>query len=489
MLYYKHIFSLYMQKKYLEILVDRQNEKGPDIFHEILVILHKAYSGKNNWDSFTFEVTKLWNRIRFFIICSEKYSWFLKNQIYAHFNNVEIYEISDYLEAIPNDKISVWKIGVSKHYLYSLKTFEDPSVSVWKLGVIDPFSSLTWALSKTWKYTLNTFQVNFRPVNSKNWKKDAKKKIQILSSDSPQFIKDLLLHPGFPYLKLIFSPFILLAKFLRLILWIWASQEADNTQVLERESQDLRSDLQDNPDSIDPKFLPKLRSEWFEIDVNLICAWEDQFEVEASIKEIASTLSVYSNFGQNSFKLDYISHEVIDIESAKQRKITRWNIVSSAELSWLVHLPTSYVTTPYINWVSSRAFEPPSNLPIIDPDLDDDIHPQSILTPVWKTNFRGTDMSFGISPDDRRRHMYIIGKTWMWKSVLLENMIMDDIHKGRWVAVIDPHGDLAEWIIGLIPKSRTNQTIIFDPSDTDWPIAFNMLENISDDQRSFVASW
>jgi hypothetical protein len=54
--------------------------------------------------------------------------------------------------------------------------------------------------------------------------------------------------------------------------------------------------------------------------------------------------------------------------------------------------------------------------------------------------------------------------------------------------VIDPHGDLAEGVIGLIPKNRTNQTIIFDPSDKDWPIAFNMLENISDDQRSFVAS-
>lgn len=54
--------------------------------------------------------------------------------------------------------------------------------------------------------------------------------------------------------------------------------------------------------------------------------------------------------------------------------------------------------------------------------------------------------------------------------------------------MIDPHGDLAEAVIGHIPKNRTNQTIIFDPSDRDWPIAFNMLENISDDQRSFVAS-
>jgi len=87
------------------------------------------------------------------------------------------------------------------------------------------------------------------------------------------------------------------------------------------------------------------------------------------------------------------------------------------------------VTTPYINWVTSRAFEPPTNLPIIDPDLTDAIHPQSALTPIGKTNFRGTDISFGISSDDRRRHMYIIGKTGMGKSVLLENMILDDIEK------------------------------------------------------------
>lgn len=71
-------------------------------------------------------------------------------------------------------------------------------------------------------------------------------------------------------------------------------------------------------------------------------------------------------------------------------------ILSSSELSGLVHLPTNYVKTPYINWVSSRAFEPPSNLPIIDPNLEDDIIPTSPLTPIGKTNFRGTDMSFGM---------------------------------------------------------------------------------------------
>jgi hypothetical protein len=62
--------------------------------------------------------------------------------------------------------------------------------------------------------------------------------------------------------------------------------------------------------------------------------------------------------------------------------------LSTNELSGLVHLPTSYVKTPQINWVAARAFEPPSNLPIIDPDLTDDIDPETINTPLGITNFR-----------------------------------------------------------------------------------------------------
>ncbi|MDP5039094.1 MAG: type IV secretion system DNA-binding domain-containing protein, partial [Candidatus Gracilibacteria bacterium] len=89
---------------------------------------------------------------------------------------------------------------------------------------------------------------------------------------------------------------------------------------------------------------------------------------------------------------------------------------------------------------------------------------------------------------DRRRHMYIIGKTGMGKSTLLENMIIDDIKKGRGVAVIDPHGDLSENVIGHIPKSRTNQTIIFDPSDREWPIAFNMLDGVDKELKPLIAS-
>ena len=84
--------------------------------------------------------------------------------------------------------------------------------------------------------------------------------------------------------------------------------------------------------------------------------------------------------------------------------------------------------------------------------------------------------------------MYIIGKTGMGKSTLLENMIYDDIMKGRGVGLVDPHGDLAETIIACIPKSRTNDVILFDPSDAKFPIAFNMLEQVTPELRPIVAS-
>ena len=76
----------------------------------------------------------------------------------------------------------------------------------------------------------------------------------------------------------------------------------------------------------------------------------------------------------------------------------------------------------------------------------------------------------------------------MGKSTLLENMIYSDILAGRGVGLIDPHGDLAETILASIPKSRTNDIVLFDPSDVEYPIAFNMLESPSPELRPIVGS-
>ncbi len=105
-----------------------------------------------------------------------------------------------------------------------------------------------------------------------------------------------------------------------------------------------------------------------------------------------------------------------------------------------------------------------------------------------QTNFRNSKHNFGIKTDDRRRHMYLIGKTGMGKSTVLENMIIQDIQAGHGVCVIDPHGDLVEKIVDFIPPHRINDVVYFNPADLDYPIAFNVLESVDEDQRHLVVS-
>jgi len=105
-----------------------------------------------------------------------------------------------------------------------------------------------------------------------------------------------------------------------------------------------------------------------------------------------------------------------------------------------------------------------------------------------QTTFRNQFKKFGIKADDRRRHMYLIGKTGMGKSTIQENMIVGDIRAGHGIAVVDPHGDLAEKIIEYIPSDRINDVVYFNPADMDYPIAFNVLEQVEPHLRHLVAS-
>lgn len=104
-----------------------------------------------------------------------------------------------------------------------------------------------------------------------------------------------------------------------------------------------------------------------------------------------------------------------------------------------------------------------------------------------KTNFRNQQRKFGIKLDDRRRHMYIIGKTGMGKTTLIENMLVQDIKNGHGLAFLDPHGDSVEKVMENIPPERINDIIYFNPADMQYPIAFNILESVEDEYKHLVA--
>jgi hypothetical protein len=110
------------------------------------------------------------------------------------------------------------------------------------------------------------------------------------------------------------------------------------------------------------------------------------------------------------------------------------------------------------------------------------------ITFLGQTTFRNEMKRFGIKTDDRRKHMYILGKTGTGKTELMLNMALQDIKGGSGVGFIDPHGETAEKLLDFVPKERINDVIYFNPADTDFPIAFNVLEEVDSSRRYVVSS-
>lgn len=463
---------------FYEILASRENIESPSAFELVFTSLHKVYdeihSKHKVRDTFSFEIAKVGNKIRFFVSSPEKYAKYLRSQIFAHYKDLEINEVKDYLSHIPTDKFQVGVMDLSKHHLYPIKdieTLQEPGAKT----QIDPFAAITSTLAQSSNLSITVFQVVFHPIDDASWKKDVDYQIEIITSKYPKAIKKALLSKYYKYAKIAAYPVFGIMKVGKWVVnpFSWADEIVESADPTQKEEWEW----------LKIHFYKKVSHPGYEVSVNLVYVGEEKNAWRLAIKELSATTGIYSAFANNSLRTVHLGSDEKMIHQVKKRNLTSHFILNTKELAGLVHIPTSYVTTPSINWLGSRAFEPPLNLPVAN--LQDS---KSTITPLWKTNFRGNSTAFGILPDDRRRHIYIIGKTWMGKSTLLENMIISDMNAGRWVAVVDPHGDLAEAVIWHIPKNRTNHTIIFDPSDKHWPISFNMLEDINPEHRSLVAS-
>src|SRR5947208_6788996 len=100
----------------------------------------------------------------------------------------------------------------------------------------------------------------------------------------------------------------------------------------------------------------------------------------------------------------------------------------------------------------------------------------------------GSDSPFGIRCEDARHHTYIIGKTGSGKTTLLRNMILQHLYLGHGLALLDPHGDLADELLDHFPTARADDLVYFNPGDLEFPIGLNLLANIPQDDRHLVAS-
>ena len=153
-----------------------------------------------------------------------------------------------------------------------------------------------------------------------------------------------------------------------------------------------------------------------------------------------------------------------------------WNtsILNAEELATIFHLPNKMVETPHIHWLNAKRAPAPAEIP-------------SSGLYLGKSRYRGLTRDIYISPADRQRHMYIIGKTGTGKSEFLKEMILQDIREGKGVCFIDPH-DTVEQILEMIPPERAEDVIYFNPSDTERPLGMNIMEADTEEQQHFVVS-
>ncbi len=156
-------------------------------------------------------------------------------------------------------------------------------------------------------------------------------------------------------------------------------------------------------------------------------------------------------------------------------RFAKLSVLTADELASIFHFPNKSIETPYITWLSSKRAPAPEKIPTSGLYLG-------------KSVFRGVDRPVYVAEDDRRRHMYIIGRTGTGKSELLKSMMLQDVLSGKGLCFIDPHGDAAEEMLELIPANRAEDVIYFDPSDISRPFGLNMLEAYTEQQKHFVVA-
>lgn len=220
----------------------------------------------------------------------------------------------------------------------------------------------------------------------------------------------------------------------------------------------------------------KVSKPGFNTVVRIVVSSSTEETAKAHLENIVNAFTQYSS--QNSFTKNKLRMKGAFMTDFIYRYFPMWgqtSVLTSEELATIFHFPNKAISTPGIFWVSAKRAPVPANVP------EKGLY-------LGKSVFRGLSRPVAIDRDDRRRHMYIIGKTGTGKTEFLKQMIMQDINNGEGLAVIDPHGDLIEDILKLTPPQRAEDIILFDPSDTNRPMGFNMLDAQTEEQRHFVVS-
>lgn len=334
---------------------------------------------------------------------------------------------------------------LKKSYVYPIATYQESKR--------DAAGALLNALSTVTRDDGVAVQVMFRPA-SESWTKnsvDAANKIKKDKGDKGSGIGG------------IFKPMNLMEA-------LWKPPE---TKEIKPEDKQLTSLEQSLVEAIEEK----TRYPGFEMLIRVVVSSNTAARSQALLKNILAAFALFDSTTNNGFKFS-VSKDIEELVTAYIFRFfpqtVKQNILNSVELATIFHLPDKDdIPTSQVKRQMTKQVDGPT-----------EVMDEGFL--IGYNEFRGTKKQIRLKTDDRRKHTYFIGKTGTGKSSLLENLAFQDMMDGKGFAFIDPHGDSAEKLLGVVPKERVEDVIYFNPGDMENPVGLNLFEFETQDQRDFL---
>ena len=445
----------------IRIDVPRNNEKAPLAAEQMFAAIHGVYADSALFQyQLSFEIVARDKYIQFFVFIPVHLKDFIEGQIYAQYPTVEIHQVDDYADLKPgqDQHFCGAELLTTKPDVYPIKLFSDFEV--------DPISGITSVMSKLNPGEQIWLQIIISPVGDE-WQEKGNSLINAIRSGksvgTSGTAKSIVGGLG-KFGKLVFNQAVRPG---------YEEAPAENKAQLPGQVEDALKNIE-----------MKIMKLGFATKIRILSISNDPVSARVKTNSVGAAYKQYNTTYLNGFKIGELKVDDVDFwrEYLARTFEDNGNIFNNGELASIFHFPHQTVSTPNIVWSGSKKGEPPANLPLIENT------PPSTLTTLGETNFRNINKKFGIKLDDRRRHIYIIGKSGVGKSVLMENMALDDVWEGRGVIVVDPHGEFAEKVLACIPDNRKEDVVVFDPADRAFPVAFNLLEHVEDDFKGMVAS-
>lgn len=392
--------------------------------------------------------------ILFFIACPKELVSLVEKQVQSFYHDSQIdYLPDEYNLFYPGCKVVGASLKTKKKNYYPIRTFEELET--------DSLNTLTNALSKLSDGEAAAIQILIKPIS--NWKKHVNYVARQMQKGED--------YSSGPVLKTISA----VGSGVSGIFSGMLSGKSDGNNYEKQEDKRLTPSQEETVKAVGQK----ASKVGFETNIRIISVARTEVQAQTNLSSVLSGFSQFTAPLHNSFvRTKESSKKVVDnfiLRFFNETALLKKNkfILNSQEIASIYHFPNMLVGTPNIKWLIARTYAAPSGIP------------KEGIT-LAKNIFRGVEQDVKIKNDDRRRHMYIIGKSGVGKSTFLVNMAVQDMKNGKGLCFVDPHGDVIEELLGKIPPERAEDVILFDPGDTSRPLGLNLFDFKTDDQKDFL---